>query len=139
MEMRFGLLMCGRKRVAGQGGSLHSALYDERRPVLTVAQRLSIALDVARGLAYLHERRIDDRRAVVHRLRLSPQCWQAVEEGMAVGASKWDSYVIYEVQRLQVTLVFSLPDSLTRPLLSSFLVSSPIVSLLPYRFLFFLF
>ena len=58
----------------GQGGSLHSALYDERRPVLTVAQRLGIALDVARGLAYLHERRIDDRRAVVHRSPARPTC-----------------------------------------------------------------
>ena len=42
--------------------------------MLTVAQRLGIALDVARGLAYLHERRIDDRRAVVHRSPARPTC-----------------------------------------------------------------
>ena len=52
---------------AEQNGSLYTALYHEARPVLTVQQRVSIAGDVARGLAYLHGRRLDDQRAIIHR------------------------------------------------------------------------
>jgi len=58
----FGMVfeLCQRK-------SLHAALYEEPRGQLTPEQKTRIAIQIAYGIAYLHSKRADDHRSIIHR------------------------------------------------------------------------
>lgn len=58
----FGMVfeLCPRK-------SLHNALYDEPRGTLNSEMKTRIAVQIAYGIAYLHSKRADDHRSIIHR------------------------------------------------------------------------
>ena len=48
-------------------GSLFKMLHEASRPRLSPKQKVDLAAQIGFGLSYLHTKRKDDKRAIVHR------------------------------------------------------------------------